>query len=71
MTEEGAAVWMAAPFAARAERERELRGRKEEVTPDIQGDPSPYAKPPVDFNSKVPLWPGQARAGQAKMELYF
>ena len=37
----------------------------------VQGDPSPGAKPPVDFKSKVPLWPGQARAGQAKTELYF
>ena len=37
----------------------------------IRGDPSPCAKPPVDFKIKVPLWPGQARAGQAKVELYF
>ena len=25
---------------------------------DLQGDPSPCAKPPVDFISKVPFWPG-------------
>ena len=37
----------------------------------LQGDNSTCAKPPVDFKSKVPLWPGQARAGQAKTELYF
>ena len=29
------------------------------------------AKPPVDFKTQVPLWPGQARAGQAKAELLF
>ena len=34
-----------------------------------QGDHSACAKPPVDFKTKVPLWPGQARAAQAKVEL--
>ena len=37
----------------------------------IQGDHSAFAKPPVDFKTKVPLWPGQARAGQVKVELLF
>ena len=36
-----------------------------------QGDHSTCAKPPVDFKTKVPLWPGQARAGQAKTELLY
>ena len=35
----------------------------------VQGDHSACAKPPVDFKTKVPLWPGQARADQAKAEL--
>ena len=30
----------------------------------LQGDHSPCAKPPVDFKTKVPLWPGQGRSGQ-------
>ena len=29
----------------------------------VQGDHSACAKPPVYFNTKVPLWPGLARAG--------
>ena len=37
----------------------------------LQGDHSPCAKPPVDFKTTVPLWPGQVRAGQAKTELLF
>ena len=37
----------------------------------IQGDTSGWFKPPVDIKSKVPFWPGQVRAGQAKMELVF
>ena len=28
----------------------------------VQGDPSCCAKPPVDFKTKVPLWPGQDKA---------
>ena len=28
----------------------------------IQGDHSACAKPPADFKTKVPLWPGQAKA---------
>ena len=35
----------------------------------IQGDPSGSSKLPVDFETKVPLWPGQARPGQAKAKL--
>ena len=35
----------------------------------ILGDHSACAKPPVDFKTKVPLWPCQARADQAKAEL--
>ena len=35
----------------------------------VQGDHSACAKPPVDFKTKVTLWPGQARADQAKAEL--
>ena len=35
----------------------------------IQGDHSTCAKPPVDFKTKVPLWPVQARTGQAKAQL--
>ena len=30
----------------------------------IQGDTSGCAKPPIDFKTKFPLWPGQARPGQ-------
>ena len=37
----------------------------------LQGDTSGCAKPPVDFKTKVPLLPGQARAGKAKTELLF
>ena len=37
----------------------------------VQGDHSPCAKPRIDFKTKVPLWPGQVRAGQAKTELLF
>ena len=37
----------------------------------IQGDHSPCEKPPIVFKTKVLLWPGQVRAGQAKMELLF
>ena len=35
----------------------------------LQGDRAACAKPPVEFKSKVPLWPSQARTGQAKAEL--
>ena len=28
------------------------------VTIEIQGDHSPCAKPPVDYETKVPFWPG-------------
>ena len=38
---------------------------------NVQGDHSLCAKLPVDFKAKVPLWPGQGRAGQAKTELLF
>ena len=38
---------------------------------NVQGDTSGCAKPPVDFKTKVPLWPGQASPCQAKMELLF
>ena len=34
----------------------------------LQGDHSACAKPPVDFKTKVPLWPGLPRPGQAKAE---
>ena len=37
----------------------------------LQGDNSTCSKPPVDFKTKVLLWPGQARPAQAKMELLF
>ena len=29
----------------------------------IQGDRERWPKPPVDFKTEVPLWPGQARSG--------
>ena len=32
----------------------------------VQGDHSACAKPPVDFKTKVPLWPGQARPSQSR-----
>ena len=35
----------------------------------IRGDHSARDEPPVDFKTKVSLWPGQARAGEAKAEL--
>ena len=31
----------------------------------VQGDHSACAKPPVDFKTKVPLWPVQVRPGQS------
>ena len=37
----------------------------------VQGDTSGCDEPPVDFKSKVPFWPNQARADQAKTELLF
>ena len=37
----------------------------------VQGDHSGRTKPPVDFKTKVRLWPDQARLGQAKAELLF
>ena len=37
----------------------------------LQGDHSGRTKPPVDFKTEVPLWPGQARLVQAKAELLF
>ena len=30
----------------------------------VQGDHSACGEPPVDFKTKVPLWPGLARPGQ-------
>ena len=36
-----------------------------------QGDHSGRTKPPVDFKTKVLLWPGLAWPGQAKAELLF
>ena len=48
---------------------RNKRGRNTKSTAAcvlslIQGDTSRCAKPPVDFETKVPLWPGKARPGQ-------
>ena len=37
----------------------------------LQGDNYTCSKPPVDFKTKVPFWPGQGRTGQAKAELVF
>ena len=37
----------------------------------VHGDTSGCDEPPVDFKTKVPLWPGQTRTGQAKTELQF
>ena len=37
----------------------------------LQGDRAACAKPPVDFKTCIPLWPGQARTSQAKTELMF
>ena len=42
-----------------------------DITVYIQSDHSLCAKPPIDFKTKVPLWPDQARPRQAKMELLF
>ena len=41
-------------------------GKMEQNYTNIQGDPIGSSQPPVDFKTKVPLWPGQA-----KMELLF
>ena len=41
------------------------------ITQFVQGNHSSRTKPPVDFETKVPLWPEQARLGQAKAELLF
>ena len=35
----------------------------------VQSDHSACGEPPVNFKTKVPLWPGQGRTGQAKAEL--
>ena len=35
----------------------------------VQGDNYTCSKPPVDFETEVPFWPGQGRTGQAKAEL--
>ena len=45
-----------------------LRDRSD-VQNVVQGDHSACAKPPVDFKTKVPLWPGLPWPGQAKVEL--
>ena len=37
----------------------------------ILGDPSLCLKPPVDFKTKVPFWPGLARSGQARPKRNF
>ena len=37
----------------------------------VQGDLSACGESPVDFKTKVPFWPGQARPSQAKAELLF
>ena len=37
----------------------------------VQGDHSACAKPPVYFNTKVPLWPGLAWPGQARSKRNF
>ena len=37
----------------------------------LQGDNSTWSKPSVDFKTRVPFWPGQARTGQTKAELLF
>ena len=47
-----------------------VNASQEKPSVDVQGDPSPCAKPPVDFKSKVPLLPDHSRAGQATRELY-
>ena len=39
------------------------------IVNNVQRDHSGRTKPPVDFKTKVPLWPDQARLGQAKAEL--
>ena len=36
---------------------------------NLQSDNYTCSKPPVDFKTKVPFWPGQGRTGQAKAEL--
>ena len=41
------------------------------VLTTVQGDTAGSSKPPIDFKTKVLLWPGQARLGQAKTELLF
>ena len=35
----------------------------------VQGDTERWPKPPVDFQTKVLLWPGLSWQGQAKTEL--
>ena len=35
--------------------------RNEGTTHKLQGDHSTCSKPPVDFKTKLPFWPGQAR----------
>ena len=37
----------------------------------IQGDTTGSSKPPVDFKTKVPFWPGRPCPAQAKAELLF
>ena len=45
--------------------------KRNNLAKDLQGGPSPCAKPPVDFKSKGPFCPGLPWPGQAKAELYF
>ena len=41
------------------------------MCPLIQGDTSCCDKPPVDFKTKFPFWPGLYWPSQAEMELLF
>ena len=43
----------------------------ENYNESVQGDPSGSSQPPVDFKTKVPLWPGLTWPGHAKTELLF
>ena len=55
--------------SARTENQLYISIFKSSIT--LQGDPAGSSKPPDDFKTKVPLWPGQASPCQAETELMF
>ena len=48
-----------------------VKGKCERSTVTLQGDTARCLKPPVDFSTEVPFWPGLPWPSQAKVELLF